>query len=116
MSSPSSLALELSTPHRDFVTEKWHAYKERGHFGFHEDNELANSKPIPPAKSVNMPTGITAETFGDIAMIADFVHSFRELLVPRETLHISIGEKYNNLPILRTEVQQLQYPLFQFIV
>jgi len=37
-----------------------------------------------------MPSGITAEIFGEVAMIADFVYTFRDLLVPRETLHISI--------------------------
>ena len=29
VSSPSCLALDLSTPQRDHVTEKWHAHKER---------------------------------------------------------------------------------------
>ena len=42
-----------------------------------------------------MPNGITAEMFGDIAMIADFVYTFRDLLVPRESLHISIGKQCN---------------------
>ena len=57
-----------------------------------EDTDLMDSKPLPPCKPVNTPSGITAETFGDIAMVADFVHTFRNLLVPRETLHISIGK------------------------
>ena len=43
-----------------------------------------------------MSSGITAEIFGDVAMIADFVYTFRDLLVPRETLHISIGKQYND--------------------
>ena len=42
-----------------------------------------------------MPSGITAEIFGDVAMIADFVYTFRDLLVPRESLHISIGKRCN---------------------
>jgi len=42
-----------------------------------------------------MPSGITAEIFGEVAMIADFVYTFRDLLVPRETLHISIGKWWN---------------------
>ena len=60
-----------------------------------EDKELVNSKPLPPSKPVNMPSEITAETFGDIAMVADFVHTFRNLLVPRESLYISIGTQCN---------------------
>ena len=61
-----------------------------------EDSDLINAKPLPPCKPVNVPMEITAEMFGDIAMIADFVHTFCDLLAPRETLHISIG-KYQNI-------------------
>ena len=41
---------------------------------------------------MNLLTGISPESFSDVAMIAEFVHTFRDLLVPKETLHISIGE------------------------
>ena len=61
-----------------------------------EDSDLIDAKPLPPCKPVNVPMEITAEMFGDIAMIADFVHTFCDLLAPRETLHISIG-KYQNI-------------------
>lgn len=57
-----------------------------------EDSDLIDAKPLPPCKPVNVPMEITAEMFGDIAMIADFVHTFCDLLAPRETLHISIGK------------------------
>lgn len=69
-----------------------------------------NSKPLPPAKPVNMPSGITAETFGDIAMIADFVHTYRHLLVPKESLHISIGKQCNGNKMARlVSFLQAQY-------
>ena len=61
----------------------------------YEDKEVLNSKPLPPAKPVDMPSGITAETFGDIAMVADFVYTFRDLLVPNRSLYISIGMQCN---------------------
>lgn len=54
-----------------------------------DDNDLIDAKPLPPCKQVNIPVEITAEMFGDIAMIADFVHTFSNLLAPKETLHIS---------------------------
>lgn len=60
-----------------------------------EDNKVLNSKPLPLAKPVNMSSGITPEIFGDITMIADFVYTFRGLLVPRESLHISVGKQCN---------------------
>lgn len=52
-----------------------------------------------------MPSGITAEIFGDIAMIVDFVYTFRDLLVPRESLHISIGKQCNATKLCITGVQ-----------
>jgi len=125
VSSPSSLALNLSTPQQDLVAEKWNAHKERlkwkemsieekakialekrklqrqlnGKIGDkqkQEDSKLVNLKPLPPAKPMNIPSGITAESYSDVVMIAEFVHTFRDLLAPKETLHISIGEKVDN--------------------
>jgi len=61
-----------------------------------EDSKLVNLKPLPPAKPMNIPSGITAESYSDVVMIAEFVHTFRDLLAPKETLHISIGEKVDN--------------------
>ena len=61
-----------------------------------EDHELLNLTPLPPAKPVNHLTGISPESFSDVAMIAEFVHTFRDLLVPKETLHISIGENVSS--------------------
>ena len=56
-----------------------------------EDNELVNLKPLPTAKSVNLPDGITAELYGDIAMLTEFVYTFQDLLLPKEKLYISTG-------------------------
>lgn len=56
-----------------------------------EDNELVNLKPLPTAKPVNLPDGITAELYGDIAMLTEFVYTFQDLLLPKEKLYISTG-------------------------
>lgn len=48
-------------------------------------------KPLPPGKPVNLPSGITFQTYGDIILIAEFVNVFHDLLAPKETLHVSIG-------------------------
>ena len=47
--------------------------------------------PLPPGKPVNLPSGITFQTYGDIILIAEFVNIFHDLLAPKETLHLSIG-------------------------
>lgn len=47
--------------------------------------------PLPPGKPVNLPSGITFQTYGDIILIAEFVNVFHDLLAPKETLHVSIG-------------------------
>lgn len=56
-----------------------------------EDNELVNLKPLPTAKPVNLQDGITAELYGDIAMLTEFVYTFQDLLLPKEKLYISTG-------------------------
>jgi len=102
VSSLSSLSPNLHTTQQPLVAEKCNTEKERLQ-SFRplnrenrilnkklEDNMVLNSKPLPLAKPVNMPSGITPEIFGDVTMIADFVYTFRGLLVPRESLHISV--------------------------
>lgn len=69
---------------------------------------VLNAKPLPLAKPVNMPSGITAEIFGDVAMIADFVYTFRDLLVPRETLYISIGKQRSTIELCNACVFLIQ--------
>lgn len=56
-----------------------------------EDNDLVNLKPLPTAKPVNLPDGITAELYSDIAMLTEFIYTFQDLLLPKEKLYISAG-------------------------
>ena len=52
---------------------------------------MLDLNPLPPGKPVNLPSGITFQTYGDIILIAEFVNVFHDLLAPKETLHVSIG-------------------------
>ncbi|KAK2568145.1 Tyrosine-protein kinase BAZ1B [Acropora cervicornis] len=94
VSSPSSLTLNLPTPQRDHVVKKFIAHKERQLNGKlkqkQEDSEMLDLNPLPPGKPVNLPSGITFQTYGDIILIAEFVNVFHDLLAPKETLHVSI--------------------------
>ena len=69
----------------------WGNFKRDALLQKQEDNELVNLKPLPTAKPVNLPDGITAELYGDIAMLTEFVYTFQDLLLPKEKLYISTG-------------------------
>ena len=61
----------------------------------HEDTELQDLKSLPAPKPASVPDEMSAETFGDVVMLLDFVHSYKFLLVPDKKFNITSGmEKY----------------------
>ncbi|XP_068702379.1 tyrosine-protein kinase BAZ1B-like isoform X2 [Montipora foliosa] len=101
VSSPRSLALNSLTLQQEHLAEKFISEKENlkwqsnGRLGQkcvpkQDDDDLLILKPLP-AKAINLPSGITFETYSDVIMVAEFVNLFRDLLSPKETLHISIA-------------------------
>lgn len=71
---------------------------------------MLDLNPLPPGKPVNLPSGITFQTYGDIILIAEFVNVFHDLLAPKETLHVSIGIQFFCLCLLKT-VSPLSFDL-----
>ena len=45
---------------------------------------LASSTALPKAKMVKTPDGIPNETFGDIAMVAEFMNTYKGLMMQDE--------------------------------
>ena len=53
-----------------------------------EDSQLKKSE-LPAPKLVATPDGIPNEIFGDVAMIAEFMNTYKGLLVPDEDVPVN---------------------------
>lgn len=48
----------------------------------YEDQDIETGRSLPSPKLVDMPEGLPNDLFGDVAMVADFLHCYSGLLMP----------------------------------
>ncbi|KAL0972960.1 hypothetical protein UPYG_G00197040 [Umbra pygmaea] len=81
-----------------------------------EDQEIEGGKALPVFKLVDMPEGLPNALFGDVAMVADFLHCYADLLMPDDQYPVTAvalmdalaGEKAGFLYLNRVLVVLLQ--------
>ncbi|XP_065198201.1 tyrosine-protein kinase BAZ1B-like isoform X2 [Sycon ciliatum] len=54
-----------------------------------EDDEIEHAKPLPDLEAVSLPAGLCNESFGDLAMVVEFLHVFQQVLAPQATAPIA---------------------------
>ena len=59
---------------------------------------MSHPKPLPALEAVTLPSGLANDSFGELAMVVEFLHVFQPVLVPSNSSQQLTGAGMSSYP------------------